>query len=759
MATRVYKAGETIYQIGDKITEVSIIIKGNAEASSEHSRSTVTAGNILGIPEAYAGEHIFNITALDEVTVYSYKYTSPEDLVLILRMKPELGAVITHSMFRAISINIAKYETLLKNSQSLYKYIKDNYESYKTICSVIGTNVKSIPALDNLEPYQLKEKLDVWIVDYYKALKALPTEVKKEFFNTNTEICYGMVMEASKNLLTINELNRNMSEYISSAEDILLNEEEVDIFNLITGLAVKAYTTGKDTSEIMKLVDSITAYLQESYFTDKDLLNKRIVDYKDRIQNIDFTEDESEETESGDKTKLKAELVYSLDTILQYSRISEEEANAFKEMLEAYKALPDKNSIDTDARVIRKQLTSQFFDLYETVALRSFDDFGYPKVVRMFLYFGYLDEDLAGKANAEFLLKLVDRKHLDTEGHVFTLIEWLEMIYRGIREPSKNDLDLDYANFLREERKSGRIDEKEEKAFLDDKARKVSFEIRNMAKSANLITFGRISTYCPVFSKHNVIKKLETMQVNAPLVDDALENIKNIDYTAFYREVLYKNEEAKVSKEYIKMEVIPDVILMPNVGIRGGMWQEFYGADRKTPGRFLLPIFCTEDVKDIMIRLTGEFRWELCRRIQGYRWNDITDKSLTSEFTDYIQFYRKNSELSPEAKERIRLNLIKCKNNLREYFVREYLVWIKSESQGAARLNKISRSILNTYIPFAPAIRQTLRKNPMFGELMEKYDIKMKKELHNLEIRFSKIEKEGGKITPELLEYKEFLSN
>ena len=42
---------------------------------------------------------------------------------------------------------------------------------------------------------------------------------------------------------------------------------------------------------------------------------------------------------------------------------------------------------------------------------------------------------------------------------------------------------------------------------------------------------------------------------------------------------------------------------------------------------------------------------------------------------------------------------------------------------------------------------------------MEKYDIKMKKELHNLEIRFSKIEKEGGKITPELLEYKEFLSN
>ena len=50
--------------------------------------------------------------------------------------------------------------------------------------------------------------------------------------------------------------------------------------------------------------------------------------------------------------------------------------------------------------------------------------------------------------------------------------------------------------------------------------------------------------------------------------------------------------------------------------------------------------------------MIGDFRWELCRRVQGMRWNDVTEHSLTSDYYDYVMFYSKNRDLSQEAKEK-----------------------------------------------------------------------------------------------------------
>ena len=40
---------------------------------------------------------------------------------------------------------------------------------------------------------------------------------------------------------------------------------------------------------------------------------------------------------------------------------------------------------------------------------------------------------------------------------------------------------------------------------------------------------------------------------------------------------MYANVEAGIPKEVIHVEVLPDFILMPNVGNRGVMWQEIEG--------------------------------------------------------------------------------------------------------------------------------------------------------------------------------------
>ena len=217
-----------------------------------------------------------------------------------------------------------------------------------------------------------------------------------------------------------------------------------------------------------------------------------------------------------------------------------------------------------------------------------------------------------------------------------------------------------------------------------------------------------------------------------------------------YHDVLFTDPDHGITKDVLKKEIYPYVILMPNAGNRSMMWQETAGSKRDTPARFILPILTISDINELMIELCARYRWELCRRIQGMRWNDITEPSLTSEYCDYMQFYRKNHDLSSEAKEKIKNMLVKAKNNYREVFVKDYQNWIKFEAKGSFRLNKVSREILFKYCPFAKSIRTKLMVNPMYQNMFEKFEIFKGRELRHINNVYDKYQKSGGVLTEEM---------
>ena len=140
----------------------------------------------------------------------------------------------------------------------------------------------------------------------------------------------------------------------------------------------------------------------------------------------------------------------------------------------------------------------------------------------------------------------------------------------------------------------------------------------------------------------------------------------------------------------------------------------------------------------------------MCKRIQGARWNDLTELSLTSEYFDYIQFYRKNGDLSPETKEKIKNNLIKTKNNYKEMFVLDYMAWILYESAGSPRLNKVARTILFNYCPFPGEIRNKLGTNPIYKDILDKYNIRNAQKVHRIEMVRQKLNARG--LAPEEIE-------
>ncbi len=450
----------------------------------------------------------------------------------------------------------------------------------------------------------------------------------------------------------------------------------------------------------------------------------------------------------------------AMNTILNYSGENPDVALKFKELVEKYKKCPQRTDTSDEMRALRMEITTIFYQLYKKIFLKtrhtkSMRDL--PLEIRMFLMFGFVDEKLSGEENTEKIARIAWNYRPDPAGNVVTIYEWLCRIHDMSVDPSRNEFDLDYPAYLREERSRGNLSEKQERALLKDADSRLDFELTNLFTLGNRMTFGRVITFLPILDSVNIVRDPETSYVEYMKVTEIIKKLRSVDFSCFYRETVYSNQRVGIVQEYVQKEILPIFILMPNFGSRCALWQEIEGRNRLTPARMLLPIMTGEDLEKNLIKLCGEFRWEMCKRMQGVHWNDVTDPSLTSVYFDYLQFYRKNHEISPETREKIKQQLAKANNNYRNAFVMDYILYICFETQGSPRLNKIARDVLITYCPPAKEVRDALAANPQFEEPIKRYRVKVSAKVHTLDNLIKKIETTGKEVPEEIMEQYGFL--
>lgn len=305
-------------------------------------------------------------------------------------------------------------------------------------------------------------------------------------------------------------------------------------------------------------------------------------------------------------------------------------------------------------------------------------------------------------------------------------------------------------------RKTGRITEEQQKQMMNDRMAKLDYEISNMFKTNHRLLTGQVSSFVPFLYTEGCTGSLHRCILTKDRINAAVQRLLKIDFSAFYRERLFQEGEDKFQKEYIVEEVFPDIIVFPSFGSNGIMWQELSGRRRNSKGRFLLPYFIDSDIDGVMIKLFGRFRWELCRTMQGSSWNNIQIKSLTSEYSDFIQFYRKNRDLSDDKKDKLKMQIQKSRNNTREVFVIDYENWIKHEAQGGLCLSKPVRAIMATYCPFRAAVRESMAEQPLFREAMAAFIRERGKKKKEYDLKFKVWEKDGVKVPEEVIRTKEY---
>jgi len=751
MAVKEFPMGTVLIQSEQAISALYVVTKGSVRASYPGGEFYLYKGDVIGACELFYDSYFISYQTTEDTTLASYACNNGH-LIELLRAKSDLSNLIVSSLFRQMKEILDQYELTKFDCENFYQYLMKSYSEYDRFCIKHGLSTRVLPGLETVTELKLEEDVPNWLNSYYEQLQRIMKSITAK--SQIADFILGTLLKASQDVYEIIYVCRELYEYKSEIAGLLMNENKLDFFDLYASILYRIGAHNEDSTAITAALGTMMIQLENQDSIDKEMYRERVQEYKKKLEALQNAADPPKEHDTSAEVP---DLTDSLHTILTYADCDEETTTGFKAAIDKYNKLADKNASDDSSRKLRMTITKLFYKVYSRAFMKSLSDSNIPKIVKMFFHFGYVDERLAGAENAAYLYSIVDSLPSDPSRNVYTAYEWLKEVYEGRKAPCRNEFDNDYAAYVHELKTTGKITAAQEAPMLADRSKQVQFELNNMFQSVNKITFGRISIFCPVFSESNVLKDLPESLVSADKVRASFERICATDFSAYYRDTIYSRPEIGIAKESVSVEILPDVILMPNVGIRGVMWQEIEGRKRTTPSRMMVSIFQMEDLNNILIRLTGEYRWEMCKRIQSARWNDISEPSLTSEYFDYIQFYKKNRELSADAKDKIKLSMQKAKNSFKEMFIRDYEAWIIYEGAGSPRLNKVARGILFSYCPFSKEVRERLKTNPLYKETMDRYGIKQAQKIHHMDNLIQKLKNSGTEVPAEITEQREYL--
>ena len=693
--------GEVLHKKGDEVKNIEIVLSG---ALTMTNRDTVdvrlSGGGIAGAVYNPGDLYVFDYAAAEDTTLLVFDYTSDDDIVDAVSSATAIAPVMAASNMEFVNGMLDALNSVTDTAANFCKEIKYNYNDYKFMCVKLEKEPEQFSFVEQLPTPDTPEITSSWEAEICRSFCEHRGDLEANYYSLGTSFCIEAVMRAS--------------------------------------------ATGR---RIRKELEAATEFSSWAKNGTADFVNA-FYDVKSRV-----------DTENRGTSGEVPTIENALEVILAFSGVSQEIADTFRKDLKQFSETEDRRAKSDEMRHLRMSIAEGYYNIYEAAFFKSLETSHIPAEVRMFFLFGFVDENLAGKANTEMLYNMAVSWEEPEGTRILPMYEWLVRIYKGEAVPSKNEFDNDWTEYLREEVRTANMTQQRADELANDRHAMVSFEIHNMFVTANKITNGQMASFVPVFNAQDVIRPLDKCLASIQRVQAALDKVTEIDFGCFYRPALIQYPELKIQHFVYNTEIKPYIILMPNFGARGVMWQENEGPRRTTPAHMVISIFHSEELEETIVRMCAQFRWEMCRRIQGVRYMDISEPSLTSEYMNYLQFYKKNGYLSADMKERIKIALQKARNDYKVVFVADYEKYILNEAFGLPRLNKVTREILFRYCTFSQKYRKALAINQQYQQLIERWGITQSAKVHGVDLMAKKVKrmKPGEPLPKEIEEELAFL--
>ncbi len=760
-----FQPGEIIFESGDEVNFLAMLAEGTINAGAAYGTVSLKAGEMVGINDIWHGKYGFDYVAATKVKVCMYAFAGAN------LMRPVFDGEKKYLSVSALSaIRFYKHQNYLQNqwyqrSKRAYGKLKVSYEKYKKFAGKYNIAAQNLAYIEELESEYQTYSLDNYTEEVASELSAFNLEEISNFLGKAPHFTMSVLKQLAERChITAGIAEKSMLFYKKIGQMFFGANRE----NLYTGYYEMALAVKEIKGEIQPLVMELESILHLAQSMEKEFAEAPGVHFispaekiRDAIAVLHTSVETKEAIMMTDYTAnqmIEAQNAFAGLTrkLLDYADMESEQKQEFLDGLTAIRMLAKNQYRAPDAVKIIHEFETLFYELYLAVFKKKELEGG-PFWVNLFLDYGILSDTDFTKEDQIRIYDLIKNRTYEGDYNIHTISRWLHLIYIGEREPSRDELGRDYKEFLQEFKKKRSVTQEEETEFHNDMMRKVRFEIKNFFRINSRIVYSSNSTFCPFLTGEELSANLAGSILSYEKTVEVLERIRSVDFSIFYREFTYYNSYGQVKSLRLMTEVLPDIILIPHVGYRASMWQEMEGRKRVSPARFAVPLYPQGDLYEMLLNIAGRYRWEFCRTEQGVRWNDVSERSLTSEYFDYIQFYRKNNDLSDVNKQKLKDKLTRFRNNTSEVFISDYVAWIKYESEGANRLNKVCRNIMTEYCLFGKETRDKLKQNPMFGEAITRVENKRMQKEKEFSRYIMSLEKKGIEPGPELLEHLKFL--
>ncbi|HYW85417.1 MAG TPA: hypothetical protein VFB30_19315 [Spirochaetia bacterium] len=213
--------------------------------------------------------------------------------------------------------------------------------------------------------------------------------------------------------------------------------------------------------------------------------------------------------------------------------------------------------------------------------------------------------------------------------------------------------------------------------------------IRQMAK----MCVGRQGNHFPVFLSQFVRPLIKEIGTRENVIRE-MATVEAMDPGLFMR--TYKSQTTRI---------VPNVILLASYGDTGVCWEPFEKFNRATSrGRVAVPMF-TKNLPVAVITAMADLRWQVAKEKAQYYW---MEEGITGK---YYQWFTER----------------KLRGDVREYFIRDYALWINKESQGMQKLDKDVRGIFWRMMPFPQHIKDNLKNRGFTYNDLYKKDLNIAK--------------------------------
>ncbi len=807
--------GQTIAAKGQLIRSLIILQKGQATV---HSVETGPVGQpilrplyVVNAPAVLAGAALFSgqrsnyqivTSAQSEISVYP---SNRDYLLKLIAAKPNIGVLALKSTYKDLTDLEAKLDQAEQIRAQLESYelgfsialsvllpekftgesrnesgftdpllplarqqVSDFTERGGNIVKPL--NVNFLRSARNQIETIAEKKSESNTVGLIRRLIALPQEVLAAIASRDPQLLYiaaEAVAELSGNIGT--EIEKRLSEMQQFLQRLLIGDYA---WLAKFSLQAELMESNSNTATREDIVAS-AAFFAEGFAALRDkLLGFAEIAYPpyqvqalQKIQKIAAQKEQQPKPATADPAKVTQisgdleEFVGAVDKILQWTETPADKSAQFKKDWDTLKKFKNPlDASDDDVRKLRRRVNLQYWEIFERGMLKHLRKRAdLPRYMRLFFDYGFMDET---QLDADHLLKLSQASYGkgDPWLPIYTITEWLAAIYDRKVTTSISEMGLTFFEMLRQD--PANRDKKWRKESdlppeVNSPEARVKFEIKEMLQMNCRLCSGNISSHLNILTRHQITQPLEKVIVTKDTIVQEVRKILQIDFGAFHREVLYTNEAMNIQREFIQVQITPNIILVPSIGTVIQFWQDREGNDRMSRGRLIAPIMATADLQMMLLRAIGTYRWEMCKTTMGPDWNNISVSSLTADYTDYVQFFYKSKELSEEIKEKLAEDMKRFRDD-RARFVNDYTIYMRFESEGSQRMNRVARKIFTKHIPFAKEIRERLLKLPSYTEVVQKSINIRKKKANELTPRYTKYERENKTLPKELIETRRF---